>query len=245
MERFVKPGQTVLVKPNIGWNKSPQEGANTNPELVGKIVEMAYKAGAKVVNVFDNTCNDMDDCYRNSGIAAVVKKHKGVMHPADDEKYYKKVEIKGAKKLKSALVHKIYLDADVVINVPVLKNHMGARMTSSIKNLMGVVWDRRYWHRNGLHQCIADFPLVRRDDLTVIDAYTVMMKNGPRGVSSKDLEIKKMQILSTDMVLADTAASKILKMKPADIKYLSLAQSHGYGSMDLKKAKIKRISLKS
>lgn len=246
MKRFVKKGQTVLVKPNIGWNKTPLEGANTNPDLVGKIVKMAYQSGAKKVVVFDNTCNEMEDCYKNSGIQKAVTDNKGEMHPGDEEKYYKDVSIKGAKILKTAKVHKTYLDADVIINVPVLKQHRGSRMTSAIKNLMGVVWDRRYWHRKGLHECIADFPLLtKKVDLTVIDAYTVMMKNGPMGVSPDDLVRKKMQIISTDMVLADSAAAKLLKMNPNDINYLKLGQAFGYGTMDLKNSKIKKISCKS
>lgn len=245
MKRFVKKGQTVLVKPNIGWNKTPTEGANTNPDLVARIIKSAYEAGAKKVVVFDHTCNDMDDSYKNSGMEKAVKASGGFLYPADKKKYYRKVDIKGAKTLKEAHVHNLFLDSDVVINVPVLKHHMGARMTSAIKNFMGVVWDRRYWHRNNLHECIADFPLIRKVELTVIDAYLVMMKNGPRGISSDDLNLKKMQILSTDMVLADTAAAKILNQNPANIPYLKMAQSHGYGSMNLKKSKIKRLSAKS
>jgi uncharacterized protein (DUF362 family) len=242
MERFIKKGQKVLVKPNIGWDKRPGEGACTSPDLVGQIIEMALKAGAKEVNVFDNTCNDMNACYKNSGIEEAVVKAGGKMAPGDKEKYYRSVTIPGAKLLKEAKVHELYLDSEVIINVPVLKSHMSSTMTAALKNFMGVVWDRRWWHGNGLHECIADFPLLKKVDLTVIDAYTVMMKNGPRGISSSDLETKKMQILSTDMVLADVAASKILGANLSDIKYLQMANELGIGKLDLAKANIKRIS---
>jgi len=244
MERFVKKGKTVLVKPNIGWDKYPHQGANTNPDLVGKIVEMAYKAGAQKVYVFDHTCQQMDECYERSGIKEASTKQGATVLPADKEKYYRPITIKKAQSLKKALVHHCYLDVDVVINVPILKHHMGARMTSTLKNLMGVVWDRRTWHRNDLHQCIADFPLVRKPDLNVVDAYLVMMDNGPRGISNDDLKLKRMQILSTDMVLADCAASKILNAQTQSIKYLKLSQDLGHGSMDLKNSVIHRISCK-
>lgn len=242
MERFVKKGQTVLVKPNIGWNKSPSEAADTNPDLIGKIVELAYKAGAKKVYVFDHSVDLEKECYKNSGIEKAVKDNKGEMQPADSERYYKKVEIKGAKVLKEALVHKLYLDCDIVINVPILKSHGGGRMTAALKNLMGVVWDRKAWHRNGLHESIAEFPLVRKPDLNVIDAYLVMMQNGPRGITTDDLVLKKMQILSTDMVLADTAAAKTLEFPPENISYLKLVEKLGIGTMNLEKSSIKRIS---
>ncbi|MEI8348417.1 MAG: DUF362 domain-containing protein, partial [Pseudomonadota bacterium] len=172
MERFVKKGQKVLVKPNIGWDKRPGEGACTSPDLVGKIIELALKAGAVEVAVFDNTCNDMSACYKNSGIEEAVTKAGGKIYPGDKEKYYRKVTIPGAKVLKEAKVHELFLDSDVVINVPVLKHHMSSRMTAALKNFMGVVWDRHFWHGNDLHQCIADFPMIRKIDLTVIDAYT-------------------------------------------------------------------------
>ncbi|MFH1726501.1 MAG: DUF362 domain-containing protein [Elusimicrobiota bacterium] len=245
MGRFVKKGQTVLVKPNIGWNKTPNEAANTNPDLIGRIVALAYEAGAKKVYAFDHPVNLEEECYERSGIAKAVKDNGGEMRSAKKEAYYRKVTLEKTKVLKEVLVHELYLDCDVVINVPVLKSHGGGLMTSALKNLMGVVWDRRYWHRKGLHQAIGEFPLVRRPDLNVIDAYIVMMKNGPRGVSTEDLLLKKMQLLSTDMVLVDTAAAKILGLDPGEIPYLKTAAGLGIGTMDLEKSSIKRISLKS
>jgi uncharacterized protein (DUF362 family) len=246
MERFVKKGQTVLVKPNIGWNKKPELGANTNPGLTGKIIKMAYDAGAKQVNVFDHTCNKESQCYKNSGIEEAVRKNNGIIHSGGKKRLYNLVDIPNAKVLKQALVHKLYLDADVIINVPILKTHGGGRMTSAMKNLMGVVWDRGFWHKNGLHECIADFPLVEKKvNLSVIDAFTVMKSNGPRGISFSDLVLKRMQVLSTDMVLADTACAKILGMDPNDIPYLKMAENLGYGTMNLEGSSIKRISCSS
>jgi len=244
MGRFVKRGQTVLVKPNIGWSKTPNEGATTNPELVGTIVESAYRAGARKVFVFDHPVNSEKECYESSGIRKIVLEKKGEMRSGSDKSMYRKVEVKGGRLLKEVLVHELYLDSDVVINVPILKSHGGGRMTAALKNLMGVVWDRGEWHRRGLHQAIAEFPLVRKPDLNVIDAYLVMMENGPRGHSTEDLSLKKMQLLSPDAVLADTAAAKVLDMDPADVPYLKLAADLGIGSMDLDKSLVKRIVLK-
>lgn len=246
MENFVKKGQTVLIKPNIGWNRPPMAGANTNPDLVGKIIELAYKSGAKRVEVFDHTCNEEIECYRNSGIEKVCRSKGAVLLPASDEKYYRKIKIPGAKIVKDALVHKSYLEADVVINVPILKQHSGARMTAAIKNYMGIVWDRRYWHRHGLMEAISEFGLIeKKPALNVVDAYFVMTRNGPRGLTSNDLIQKKMLLLSKDIVLVDTASAKVLGVSPKEIPYLKMAENLGLGTMDLKKSKIRKISIRS
>ena len=243
MGRFVRKGQTVLVKPNIGWDKTPSEGADTNPDLAGRIVAAAYEAGARKVYCFDHSVNKESDCYRNSGIARAVKDHGGEMRSGSDEAAYRRVAIPGAKALTEAKVHELYLDCDVVINAPILKSHGGGRMTAAMKNLMGVVWDRRYWHRTDLQRCIAEFPLLRKPDLNVVDAYLVMMEGGPYGASTEDLALKKMQLLSTDMVLADAAGAKILELKPESVPYLKMAAELGLGSMDLERAAIKKVSL--
>ncbi|MEZ7893105.1 MAG: DUF362 domain-containing protein [Candidatus Wallbacteria bacterium] len=243
MSRFVKKGQIVLVKPNIGWARTPAEGANTQPDLVAKIVELALKEGAKKVYVFDNTCNNWKDCYNLSGIEKAVIGAGGTIVSGNKKESYRKKEINNSKILKNAMIHELYLDSDVIINVPVLKHHGSSQMTSSLKNLMGVVWNRDFYHNKGLHQCIADFPLIRKPDLTVIDAFNVMFKNGPRGISKADIASKRMQIIATDMVAADTAAAKILEFDPAGINYLKFAQDLGIGTMAIDKLKINKVTL--
>ncbi|MDD3119164.1 MAG: DUF362 domain-containing protein, partial [Victivallales bacterium] len=217
--RFVKPGQTVLVKPNIGWDKPPDLAANTNPVLVRAIVEECVRAGAEVV-AFDHTCNNWKFCYRNSGIAAAVEAGGGTMHPGHDQRHYREVKLPGAVNLKTAQVHELLLSCDVFINVPVLKNHGGAKLTCAMKNLMGVVWDRRFYHRNDLGRCIADFLTYRKPDLNVVDAYRIMKTNGPRGIGPGDVELKKQLLLSSDILAIDVAAARIIGYDPESISYL-------------------------
>ena len=109
---------------------------------------------------------------------------------------------------------------------------------------MGVVWDRRFWHRNDLHQCIADYATYeRKPDLNIVDAYNVMMRNGPQGVSVSDVVNMKTQILTTDMVAADAAATKFFGSNPADVLHIRKANEMGVGEMDLEKLTIKRIMI--
>jgi uncharacterized protein (DUF362 family) len=243
MKQFVRPNQTVVIKPNIGWDTSPERAANTNPVLVGRIVEHCKMAGAKSVYVFDHTCNEGTRCYRNSGIEDAVKKAGGTMVSGMSESYYHPVAVKNGKKLKNAKVHELILESDVFINVPILKTHGGTRLTMCMKNLMGVVWDRGFWHENDLHQCIADFATFKKPALNVVDAYRVMKRNGPRGVSVADVTSMKYQILSTDMVAADAAATKVFGLEPGQVRHIALAEALGVGTSNLDNLNINRLTI--
>ena len=243
MKSFVKKGQKVVVKPNIGWDVPIDRAGNTNPVLVKRIIQHCYEAGAKEVYVFDNTCDDWKRCYSNSGIEKAVKDAGGKIVSGDAERYYQQVEVKKGKKLKDTKVHELILESDVFINVPILKNHSSTELTISMKNLMGNVWDRGYWHRNDLNQCIADFTSFRKPDLNIVDAYYVLKRNGPRGVSKGDVVLMKSQIISTDIVAADAAAAKLFGIEPAEIPHIRIASELNLGQIDLSKLNINRIIL--
>jgi len=240
MKRFVKKGQTVVVKPNIGWDVSPERAGNTNPKLVARIIQHCFDAGAKDVYVFDHTCDNWNRCYSNSGIEKAVKDANGKIVSGASEGYYQNVSVKQGKRLKNAKVHELILGSDVFINVPILKHHSSAELTIGMKNLMGIVWDRGYWHSNNLNQCISDFTSFREPDLTVVDAYNVMKRNGPRGVSKDDVITMKSQIVSTDIVAADAAAAKLYGVNPSNIEYIKTASEMNLGEMNLDKLSIYR-----
>ncbi|MCP5307326.1 MAG: DUF362 domain-containing protein [Chromatiaceae bacterium] len=244
MGRFVKKGQKVVVKPNIGWNVPPERAANTNPRLVRRIVEHCLQAGAKEVYVFDHTCDAWRDSYRASGIEQAVKDAGGKLAPGNSESYFQTVAIPGGHRLRRTQEHELVLEADVFINVPVLKSHGGARLSVAMKNLMGVVWDRGEWHSNDLHQCIADFATYRKPDLNVVYAWNVMLRHGPRGVSTADVVNMRSQLLSTDLVTADAAAARLFGLKqPEEVGYIRIAGEMGAGRMDLENLAIRRIVL--
>lgn len=243
IQKFVPKGSKVVVKPNIGWDVPPDRGGNTHPKLVKRIIEQCLQVGAKEVSVFDHTCDSWKRCYRNSGIEAAVKDAGGKIAPGNNEGYYQTVSVPQGKRLIEAKVHELVLDADVFINVPVLKHHSSTMVTVGMKNLMGAVWDRWYWHRNDLHQCIADFISYRKPNLTVVDAYKVMKQNGPRGVSVGDVVTMKSLIVSTDPVAADAASTLIFGAQPSDIRHIQLAAVMGLGKLNLKELNINRIKI--
>jgi len=243
MQRFVARGSRVLVKPNIGWDVPPERAGNTNPKLVARIIEHCLSAGAREVTVFDHPCDNWNRTYRNSGIERAVKDAGGRIAPGASKGYYQEVAIPGGKRLTEAMVHELVLETDVFINVPILKHHSSSQATIGMKNLMGVVWNRWYWHLNDLHQCIADFASFRKPNLTVVDAYNVMKQNGPRGVSLGDVMQLKSQIVSTDMVAADAAAAMFLGHDPEEIRHIRLAAEMKLGRSDLKSLSINRITI--
>jgi uncharacterized protein (DUF362 family) len=243
MGTFVKKGSRVVIKPNIGWDVSPERAGNTNPKLVAQIIKRCLEAGAKEVNVVDHPCDEWQRCYADSGIERAVKDAGGKMVPSGNNGYYHPITIKDGKVLKSTQEHEAILEADVFINVPILKSHSGTRLTAGMKNLMGNVWDRETWHRLDVHQCIADFSTYRKPTLNVLDAYYVMKQNGPRGISIRDVVTMKAQLISTDIVALDTAGAKLFGVNPSDVRYIEIASSMKIGRKDIENLNIKRISV--
>ena len=243
MQAFVKRGQRVVVKPNMAWDVTPERAANTNPELVGAIVRDCIAAGASRVFVFDHTVDQWQRAYETSGIERAAREAGALVVPGNLERDYREVQIPGARRLHTAMVHQQILDADVFINVPVLKHHASTTVTIAMKNLMGIVWDRRFWHRNDLHQCIADFCLFRVPDLNIVDAYLVMTRNGPRGVSEADLANMKSLLISRDIVAVDAASTLIFGSQPQDIGHIRLAAQMNVGQINLDRLNISRIAI--
>jgi uncharacterized protein (DUF362 family) len=177
---------------------------------------------------------------KTSGIEDAAKSAGALVTPADNEKYYHKVEISGAKSLKKTAVHELVLESDVLINIPVLKCHRGTHLTIAMKNLMGIVWDRLAYHYTDLDQCIADFCLYKKPALNIVDAYRVMMKDGPQGSAPENAVLKKTLLMSEDLVAIDTAATKIFGMNPEKVRYIKMANELGIGNTNLDKLNIKR-----
>jgi len=244
MKQFVKTGQTVVVKPNIGFPRVPEVGATTNPLLIKTIVESCYAAGAKRVYVFDNvvtpTSGNARNCYKLSGIEEAARQARGIVVPVDDFSY-REVKIPGGKTLQTADVHSLILDCDVFINVPVLKHHSSAHLSIAMKNLMGIIRNRMEYHLTGLDQCIADFCLYRKPDLNVVDAYRILMSHGPAGPTNPaaaNVLIKKTLLLSKDIVAVDAAAARIFGKDPEDLGYIKIAHAQKTGNMNLQELKI-------
>ncbi|MCD7931863.1 MAG: DUF362 domain-containing protein [Tannerellaceae bacterium] len=246
--KYIKKGQKVVIKPNIGWDRTPELAGNTNPELIKALVKKCLDAGASKVTVFDHTCDEWRKCYNSSGIEAAVKEAGGIIVPGNEEKYYKEVAIPGGIKIKNAKIHEALLEADAWINVPILKNHGGAKLSSAMKNYMGIVWDRRFFHQNDLQQCIADIcTWQKKPVLNIVDAYRIMHQNGPQGKSAADVATLKSIIVSPNIVAIDTAAlglfNQVKKLDMDAVGHIGKGEELKLGSTNLEKVNIKRIRL--
>jgi uncharacterized protein (DUF362 family) len=241
---FVKKGQKVVIKPNMSWDVPPERGANTHPDVVAHLVKLCLGAGASEVLVFDHAIDAWERAYKTSGVETAARDAGARVLPGHDQSYYREVAIPGGVALKSVKIHSAILDSDVFINVPVLKHHGGAAMTACMKNLMGMIWDRGAYHRNNLHQCIVDILTVKKPDLNILDAFSPMTRNGPRGRSDADLDQSVRQLLiSTDIVAIDVAASRLLGHAADGIDHVRIAAATGIGQGDLGKLKIERVRL--
>lgn len=237
IQRFVRQGDVVVVKPNIGWDRRPEYGANTHPLVVKAVVEECLRAGAKRVKIFDNTCNDPRRCYENSGIPAALKGMSGVevKHPESDR--YKTVKINGVF-LKEWELYDEALAAQVFINVPIAKHHGLTTLTAGLKNLMGIMGGNRgYIHRN-IEEAMADVNRVVKSHLVVVDATRILTNHGPQGGNLKDVKVLNKVMASTDIVAVDAYATTLFNLDPKDIPITVAAHKRGLGEMNLNRIKV-------
>jgi len=249
MKRFVSKGDVVVVKPNIGWDRLPRQAANTNPDMVTALIEMVLDAGAKEVKVFDSPVANAQASYERSGIAEAAKKA-GATVSFLDERKFKEIELKG-EFLKRWPVYQEALDCDCLINAPIAKHHSRAGLTMALKNHMGIIGgDRSVWHP-GLETALADFAafIKPKVKLTLLDAYRVLVRNGPTGGSQKDVVMERKCVAGIDQVAVDAYGTSFFKtqagapMKPTDLGFLVKAKQMGVGEIDLSKLTIQKFKV--
>ncbi|MFA7001502.1 MAG: DUF362 domain-containing protein, partial [Candidatus Omnitrophota bacterium] len=242
MERFVAKGSTVVVKPNMAWDRSPEQAANTDPRVVAALVDLCFKAGAKRVNVFDVTCNDARRSYENSGIEKAAKAQGANVYFADQwnvvkARFSHKSPMEDWPILRDAVV------CDTFINVPVMKHHSLTEMTLSMKNLMGVCGGTRGLMHSGIGPKLVDLTQFISPELTVIDATRFLTRNGPTGGNPADVVTLNKVFAATDPTLADAYACSLADKDPMTIPYLAEAAARNFGNWDISKANIKTISV--
>lgn len=240
MERFVHKGDVVVLKPNMSWDRTPAQGANTNPEVVAEVVRLCLEAGAKKVRVFDRTCNEAKRSYEHSGVAEAAKKAGAdVYFPY--KRNYVSVKIPNGERLRAWKIYKDVLEADVLINLPTAKHHSLSRVTLGIKNLMGYLGnDRGKIHRH-FDQKIVDIASVLRPQLTILDATRLLLRNGPQGGNLADVKWVYTVVAGTDMVAVDAYGASLFGIEPTDLGFLVEAHKRGLGELDLRKIRIHSV----
>jgi uncharacterized protein (DUF362 family) len=247
MSRFVKQGQRVVIKANIAWARTPDQGCTNNPELLSALIKICYEAGAKRVAVWDHTCDNYQFTFSRSGLKETAQKAGADIFSGHGRNSYKQVEVQKGKKLKTVEILRDVLESDVFINFPIPKQHFATELTLGMKNLIGITWDMEQLHKIGLHQCIADVNTVRKPDLVVMDAIRILTTNGPKG-PGKTEDIGEV-IVSTDIVAVDAYAAAFFKhpktgrpFKPEEIQFVKNGYDLGLGQINLSKVRIKKVS---
>ena len=235
-EKFVRTGDRVVIKPNPVGTNPPDRAVNTHPDMIEAVVRECLRAGAREVVVVSH---DDVRSIQGNGTAAAVERAGGLVRALQERNQFRDVAIPRGRVLQTVGISTDVLDCDLFINMPIAKHHAGTRFTGTLKNLMGAVWDRNYYHQMDLHQCIAEAATVIRHDLVILDANHVLLTNGPVGPGQV---LRARQVVAgIDPVAVDAYACRYLEFDPREIGHLQAAHALGVGEIDLGRLAIREF----
>ncbi len=232
MSRFISPGDRVLIKPNIGWDRQPEQAANTNPDLVGAIVDLCRMAKASEVGVTDVSINDPYRSFARSGIEEAVEKSGGKIRFTTQNDFVL-TDLRG-KVLQVWPVSRFYHEVDKVINVPIVKHHSLSKCTIAMKNWYGVLGGQRNRLHQDINTSITDLAAAIKPTLTVVDATRVLVRNGPTGGNLSDVSIENTIVAGLDEIALDSYSLRFLDLMVEDVPFLTMGAKRGLGVTDWK-----------
>jgi uncharacterized protein (DUF362 family) len=238
MSRFIGRQDVVVVKPNIAWDRTPEQAANTNPDLVAEVVRQCWQAGARRVIVTDVSCNEPRRCFQRSGIQAAARAT-GAEVILPDPDLFREVEMGGVV-LKNWPVFSPFLEADKILNLPIAKHHNLTGATLGMKNWYGILGGERNRLHQQIHESLADLASFMLPTLTIMDCYRVLLRNGPTGGNLEDVAMKKTVVASIDPVALDAYVAKAWwNLDPEHLPYLQMAANRGLGTTDYDQLQVK------
>jgi uncharacterized protein (DUF362 family) len=244
IRRFISRTDVVIVKPNIAWDRTPEQAANTNPEVVAEVVRQCWDAGAKKVIVTDVSCNDPNRCFQRSGIAEAARQQ-GAEVLLPDPSRFREVDL-GGDVLQDWLVFQPFLEADKIINLPIAKHHSLTGTTLGMKNWYGILGGARHQLHQKIHESLADLADFVRPTLTMIDCYRVLVRNGPTGGNLEDVLLKKTLVAGTDPVALDAYVAKAYwNLEASALPYLKMASQRGLGTVQFETVRNRMVKLDS
>jgi len=242
IQRFIAHGDVVVVKPNIGWDRTPEQAANTNPAVVAEVVRQCWNAGARRVIVTDVSCNDPRRCFQRSGISAAAQRE-GAQVILPESAGFKDVDLQG-EVLRSWPVFEPFLHADKIINIPIAKHHSLTGTTLGMKNWYGILGGPRHQLHQKINESLVDLADFMRPTLTIIDCYRVLIRNGPTGGNLEDVLFKKSLVAGTDPVALDAYVAKaVWDLDVPSLPYLQIAAQRGLGTYEFEKVRTRMIKL--
>ncbi len=242
IRRFISRGDVVVIKPNAAWDRTAEQAANTNPLVVAEVCRLCLEAGARRVIVTDVSINDARSCFTRSGIAAAARAA-GAEVILPEDRLFREVDLRG-QVLNSWPVLEPFLSADKMINIPIAKHHSLTGATLGMKNWYGILGGPRQQLHQRIHESLVDLADFMRPTLTLIDAYRVLLRNGPSGGNLADVALKKTMIAGTDPVMLDAYAAKAYwDLDSSALPYLKLASERHLGTLSFKTARTRFVTL--
>lgn len=242
IRRFVARGDVVVVKPNMAWDRTPEQAANTNPLVIAEVARLCGEAGAKRVVVTDVSINEAQRVSARSGIAEAAR-GAGAELILREPRLFRDVDLRGDV-LGSWPVLLPFLEADKIINIPIAKHHSLTGATLALKNLYGILGGARHRLHQRIHESLVDLADFLRPTLTILDAYRVLLRNGPSGGNLQDVVLKKTLIAGTDPVALDAWAAKAFwDLDPDRLRYLALARDRGLGTPDFASLRTRAVTV--
>ncbi len=243
MGRFVRPGSTVLIKPNMSFPNLPDLATTTDPRLVRGVIRHCLAADAKEVIVADHPMRAVRLCLEMTGMKKGCSGFRDVhLIGANREGMYSEVALPGASVLKRSRVLRVALKADVLINLPRMKSHAATTVSMGTKGNMGLIWDRASFHsRMDLNEAIGDLNTFVRADLTILDGSSVLTAGGPLGPGP----VKELNCLigGVDPVAVDALGVRKVdwygeRVRPDQVAHLVACYRRGVGEIDLNRVDI-------
>ena len=237
--RYVKRGERVVIKPNIGWNRLPEQAANTNPDVVAEVVKLVAAAGASKIWVTDVSVNTPEQCFARSGIEKAAKAA-GATVVRPDAPAFREVDVQG-KLLRTADILFPFVDADRVINVPVVKQHGLSGATMAMKNWYGMLGGQRVKLHQNIHLSIVDLASMIKPTLTIMDATRILLANGPTGGSLADVKQMDTIAVSSDEVALDAFGASLLGLLPTSLGFIVEGMKAGLGTPEWRNLKTEEL----
>jgi len=248
MEQFVHKGSRVVLKPNMSFPHPPERATNTHPEVVATVAQLCIDAGAREVLVVDYPFNPPEQCLSMSGIADACRSIKNVYVLAlAEEKFFRPFAIQQGRALREVKLLKEVMESDVLISLPTAKSHTTTGVSLGMKGLMGLIWDRRYFHASvDINQAIADLSGAVKVNLIVLDGSRALTSGGPSGPGT--VAYPKTIIAGTDPVAVDAMGVTLAdwygqKFTGLQVKHIAAAARSGLGAADLREVNVLKAAV--
>jgi uncharacterized protein (DUF362 family) len=232
LETIVRPGQTVALKPNVVTGTLSGPGVTTDKRVVEALIRLCNEAGAGKVKVVEGAgyFTETSKALELSGIKALAEEHGAEVVDVDRDEHVE-LAVRDPLITPTIMVSREFMDADVRINLPVMKTHDQLEVTLGVKNLKGVLprYMKRNFHKIGVVKGILDLSKTVPVDLTVLDCIVAMEGLGPSFGPKVELNTV---MASRDVFSLDRVASKVMGFDASELDYLVEAAEHGLTDLD-------------